>query len=211
MKPNLKKFRLLSAIPFNYFADEFLLKILLDVWRLLLAMNTYKAILSFLGCFVFLGSVCNAQIKAFLPPPVLKWNTLEQALLDAPKSDKMIMLAFHGNECPFSKKMMDDVYSKPDIQHLINQYFIPVEIMLDENKTMMYNGYEIEAQKLAKIFKVEGTPTLAFLNDEGDLIAIQPGYLSPKLFAKLMEYVGEGFYATMSFSEFSEKKMKERK
>lgn len=173
-------------------------------------MNNYKAFFSFLGCFVFFGSVCNAQIKAFSTPPTLQWNSFEQALLDAPKLDKMIMVAFHGTTCPFSKKMKDEVYSKPDIQHLINTYFIPVEIMLDENKTMLYNGYEIKAQHLANIFKVEGTPTLAFLNEEGDLIAIQPGYLTPKLFAKLMEYVGKGFYATMSFSEFSVKKQKEK-
>jgi len=61
----------------------------------------------------------------------------------------------------------------------------------------------MNSSALAAILEVSGTPTLSFLNDDGDLIAFQPGYLNAGLFSKLIEYVGTGKYATVSFAEFS--------
>jgi thioredoxin-related protein len=144
-----------------------------------------------------------AQIKAFSEKSSFEWLPIDQAIAKAQSEKKMVMLAFHAENCPYCRKMELEVYSKPEIQQLISLYFVPAKLDMEHPLTFMYKGVVMTTDRLASIFKVEGTPTLTFLNDEGDLVAYQPGFIQPELFKKLMEYVGTGVYATMSFSDFT--------
>lgn len=150
--------------------------------------------------------VSVAQIKAFVDQSVFEWIPFDQAITKAQSQKKMVMLAFHAENCPFCRKMDLEVYSKPEIQQLISDYFIPAKLDLEHNETFLYKGVAMTTERLAAIFKVQGTPTLTFLNEEGDMVAFQPGFIRPELFKKLMVYVGTGKYATMSFSEFTGEK-----
>ncbi len=150
--------------------------------------------------------VSVAQIKAFAEQSGFEWIPLDQAIAKAQSQKKMVMLAFHAEHCPYCRKMELEVYSKPEIQQLITDYFVPAKLDMEQNETFFYKGVAMTTERLAAIFKVEGTPTLTFLNDEGDMVAYQPGFIRPELFKKLMEYVGTGMYATMSFSEFTGEK-----
>lgn len=149
----------------------------------------------------------HAQIRAFdSVSSEIKWEKLDDALAMAKSQKKLVLVAFHAQSCIYCKKMKDHIYSDIQLKQLIRTYFIPVEIDLENPVDFIYKGEVMNSSALATIFEVKGTPTLSFLNDEGDLIAFQPGYLHAAMFAKLITYVGTGKYATVSFVEFSKEK-----
>lgn len=154
---------------------------------------------------VWLGMIQpgSAQIVAFnSKPSEINWVPIQEALGKARAQKKFVLIAFHIQGCPYCKKMKETVYRDAEMQKRIEKYFIPVEIDLEHSEEFLYKGRMMSTQSLAEIFKVEGTPTLTFLNEDGDLIAFQPGYLNSNQFEKLVEYVGTGIYATLSFDEF---------
>lgn len=163
-------------------------------------LNT--SLLSFSLCLL-ITQISYSQIIAFSSKAEeIEWVSLDQALAKAAIEKKNILLAFHSEGCPYCKKMKEQVYRDAEIIKKILKYFIPVELDLSKRTDFLYKGHVMSSTALAEIFNVKGTPTITFLNNEGDLIAFQPGYLNPKLFSKLIEYVGTGVYATMSFKEF---------
>ena len=168
-------------------------------------MNLTSVNCVFLAVFlIVLSQSANAQIRAFnTVSNELKWEKLDDALAKAKLQNKLVLVAFHAQGCPYCRKMKDQIYSDSEMKRLILKYFIPVEIDLENPVDFIYKGEVMNSSALATILEVSGTPTLSFLNDEGDLIAFQPGYLNAGLFAKLIKYVGTGKYATVSFAEFS--------
>jgi len=168
-------------------------------------MNLTKINCVFLVLFlIVLSQKGVAQIRAFNSVSnELKWEKLDDAIAKAKVQKKRVLVAFHAKSCPYCRKMKDHVYSDFEMKQLIHKYFIPVEIDLENPVDFIYKGEVMNSSALAAILEVSGTPTLSFLNDEGDLIAFQPGYLNTVLFSKLIKYVGTGKYATVSFAEFS--------
>jgi len=153
---------------------------------------------------VVLSQSADAQIRAFSSVSnEIKWEKLDSALAKAKVQNKLVLVAFHAKGCPYCRKMKEQIYSDTEMKRLIQKYFIPVEIDLENPVDFIYKGEVMNSSALATILDVSGTPTLSFLNDEGDLIAFQPGYLNVALFSKLIQYVGTGKYATVSFAEFS--------
>jgi thioredoxin-related protein len=166
-------------------------------------LNRVNSVFLVVLTLVLSNSVC-AQIRAFNSiSNEIEWEKLDSALAKAKIQNKLILLAFHAQGCPYCKKMKDLIYSDPEMKRLIQQYFIPVELDLENPTDFIYKGVVMNSAALANILEVTGTPTLTFLNDEGDLVAFQPGYLNPRLFAKLIKYVGTGKYTMVSFAEFS--------
>ncbi|TNE69276.1 DUF255 domain-containing protein [bacterium] len=160
-----------------------------------------KIILISLFCLLGLIVDGNAQIKAFSEPS-FKWLPLDQAVGQARVQQKMVLVLFKTKDCPFCKKMELEVFSKPEFQKEINKYFIPAVVDLESNDQYLYKGDVISVKGLATTFRVSGTPTLVFLNTDGDLVAFQPGYIKPDTFHELIDYIGTGMYATVSFQEF---------
>lgn len=166
----------------------------------------YKIVWQLACLLIIFGSIVDiakAQSNIFKKKSIIEWESLDEAILKAYKSNKMVLLAFHGTDCPYSKTMKSKVYSSPKVKHHLEKHFIASEIILDSNEKVNYKGVDILPEALANIFNVKGTPTLTFLNSEGDLIAYQPGLLEVDQLIQLLDYVGSGAYATISFQDFS--------
>jgi len=58
---------------------------------------------------------------------------------------------------------------------------------------------------LAKLYQVSGYPTTWFLESNHSHIAPLPGYVTAEQFIPILNYIGEGWYETISFKEYMEK------
>ncbi len=52
------------------------------------------------------------------------------------------------------------------------------------------------------MMRIDATPTMIFMNKEGELLGRYRGFLDKKELQQLLIYVGEGYIDNMDFDEF---------
>jgi thioredoxin-related protein len=100
----------------------------------------------------------------------------------ARNESRMIFIDCYTDWCGWCKTMDKETMTSPDIVKILNEYFIPV-------KMDMENG---EGIKLAMKYHVTGFPSFLFFDPEGNYIYQIAGYQKPDEFKKLLKNVLSG-------------------
>ncbi len=115
--------------------------------------------------------VCLAVPMQSFAAGSIQWGrSINSAMADAKKSNRLVMLEFYTDWCGYCKKLEATSYQDPKVVGLTNQ-LIPVKL-----------NAEKEGLQQARQYKVSGFPTIVFVNSEGleeDRIG---GYLPPDPF-----------------------------
>ncbi len=127
---------------------------------------------------------------------------LEKALEKATESEKKILVDVYAAWCPYCQRMHSDVYTSEEVQNAISEHFILVQINVESDNTVKYHGNEMTEAEFARALENRNVPTTYFLNDEGAIIGVQPGYLDADVFSNLLQFVGSDAYLSQSFDEF---------
>lgn len=164
-----------------------------------------KIVLS--ACFI-LSTGSMSALPSLAAPQTKKqssiqWQSYEQALLQAKQLKRPVYLQFHANWCGYCKKLTQESYSQKVIQNLLNQQFVPVQIVEDSKATYTVQGKTYTAQDLILEYKVSGFPTLAFLEPDGKLIGLVPGYVKPNEFQLLLAFISSKAYLKTDFDTYS--------
>ncbi|HER25255.1 MAG TPA: DUF255 domain-containing protein, partial [Candidatus Atribacteria bacterium] len=138
-------------------------------------------------------------------PSVLNWLSYNEGLALAEKENKYILIDFYTDWCGYCKKMDKETYSKEEVKKFLNNNFVVVKVNAESDNKVIENGKEITERDLAKLYQVTGYPTTWFLESNHERIAPLPGYVTTEQFVPVLSYIGEGWYKSMSFKEYSEK------
>ncbi len=112
----------------------------------------------------------------------IPWRTdLKNALEEAQKEGKMVLLHFGADWCTWCKKMDTDTFASSDVAGACAKSFVSVDIDVDKNKD------------LVKKYQIERVPTAAVLLPEGDLIEVLDGYVAAGEFKEWLGHVSEDF------------------
>jgi len=130
--------------------------------------------------------------------------SLEQALKLAPDTGKKILVDVYATWCPYCKRMHSEVYPNNDVAEAISEHFLLVKIDVEGSKEVNYFGEIMTEADFARALDNKNVPTTYFLNQEGAILGVQPGYLEPKVFSSLLQFVGSDAYLNQSFSEYSQ-------
>ena len=99
-------------------------------------------------------------------------KSLPAAQAEARQSHKLVMLEFTTVSCGYCKKMDAETYSDPKVIRLVDSV-VPVKI-----------DAEHEGQRLAMKYRIEGFPTILFLNENGGVEGLIGGFLPAFGFAR---------------------------
>lgn len=127
----------------------------------------------------------------------ISWVSLSEAQKLASENGKKVMIFAEAEWCGYCKKMNKQVFPQQSVQDSLHKYFYPVRIDIESNKKVTFNDKQLTEKQLSRKFRVSSTPTLVFLNSEGDIIGTQPGYLPSKVFDKLLSFVGMDLTGTV--------------
>jgi thioredoxin-related protein len=102
----------------------------------------------------------------------LEWKEI---LEKARRENKLVFIDCYTSWCKPCKQMDKFVYTDNSLGKFINDRFIAVKVQMDTNA---FNDMKMRknAREVYTKFKVDGYPTLLFLNANGDLIHNQMGY-----------------------------------
>ena len=147
----------------------------------------------------------NAEAVEEIKPLTLNWLFYTEGLALAEKENKYVLIYFYTDECSWCKKMIDQTYSDEEVKKILSDKFVAVKINARSENKVIENGEEISEKKLATLYQVSGYPTTWFLESNHSQVAPLPGYVDTEQFIPVLNYIGEGWYKTISFKEYMEK------
>lgn len=105
----------------------------------------------------------------------INWeNSLRRGMITARDENKPVMVDFYTEWCGWCKKLDQDTYSNPKVQELAGK-FVCVKVDGDKDRASVSK------------YKINGYPTIVFLDSTGEEIDRNVGYAGPDELAKMME------------------------
>ncbi len=125
-----------------------------------------------LRTFTKLAVVVSAVVAASLASAELKWHTkYEDALAEAKKTKKVILADFTGSDwCGWCIKLKKEVFNTPEFEKWAKANVVLLELDFPQKKKQPA-AIEKQNEKLAEKYKIEGFPTILFMDATGKEVA----------------------------------------
>ena len=154
----------------------------------------------FIGLFLFLLGIYPAVAQQDI-----QWTSLSKAQELAKENGKKVMIFAEAEWCGYCQKMYKEVFPQQTVQDSLHKYFYPVKVDIESNREIVLNGNSITERELARKFRISSTPTFIFLDQDGQTIGRQPGFLPTEIFDKLVAFVGSDLTGKQSFKRYLKK------
>lgn len=128
--------------------------------------------------------------------------TLEEAISTAPSLGKKILIDVYVEWCPYCQRMHANTYSSDEVLNTISEHFLWVRINAESDEIVNYHGTELTMSDFARALENRSYPTTYFMNEDGNIIAVQPGYMEAEVFTDLLRFVGTDAFLRMDFESF---------
>jgi len=124
---------------------------------------------------------------------------------DALDSNQTVLLYLHLDSCPYCSAMLDQNFNSGDNLAFIKQHFsvIAVNIKSDREITLSEDETLLE-KELSKQLKVQYTPTIIFIGEDGKPSFRTNGYRTPEAFRHVLDYVASQAYKKFTLSDYIE-------
>ncbi len=136
------------------------------------------------------------------------WISFGEGMALAAKEQKQVVIDFYTSWCRWCKVMDRETFSDPAVKKYLAENFVTIRIDA-ENKTerLSYKDEEHTPFTLGRKFGVKAFPSLAYLDREGEIITVVPGFVPAKTFLPLLQYMHKECYKQrMTFDEFMKRK-----
>lgn len=166
---------------------------------------------------LLLASHAVAQTPPAVPRPIDIPPWFAQSFLDlqdevatAARENKRVMLYFGQDGCPYCRRLMEVNFSQRAIVDKVRGSFraIALDIWGDLDVTWT-DGRRTTEKQLARQLKVQFTPTLLFLDEQGRVTTRINGYWPPHRFEPAIDYVATRPSSQLTLAEYLERHTKE--
>jgi len=156
-----------------------------------------RSILIAAVCFVLaVGLYACAEKKKEAPAGAgINWMEYDAGMAKAKTDGKPIMVDFYTTWCKYCKLLDDTTYKDPEIISILNDGFVCIKVDAESQDKVTEKGNQMTKAELAGSFKVQGYPTIWFLNDKGEPIGPVPGYSGPEEFKPILTFITSGAQA----------------
>ncbi len=154
-----------------------------------------------LTAVIFIG--CGKDMKT--PEDVtgtVAWLDSRSALPVFPFGNNHIYLFVTSHECPISKEMREDIYSRPEIIDYMNKNFTCISIFLDSIQSVKFLGEERSRMELMRMLQVEGYPTHFICSPQGMVVGSREGFIELRDLKQLLKYYAEGYSEKCDYEDY---------
>ena len=143
--------------------------------------------------------------EAFFDPFL---GDLKSELADAKAAGKLgVVVMYHFEECPYCRRMKQEVLGRPEVQQQFHKDFTVVAIDVHGAQAVTgIDGRTLPEKQYARAVGVRATPSFDFYAPDGRRMYRQVGGIfDGHEFALLERYVASGAYRSQSFAAFKQK------
>ena len=130
---------------------------------------------------------------------------IDQLSLQAKKENKHLLLFFHKNGCGFCEKMLYATLNDNAIEDTIDEYFIFVDIGIDDEGSILHHDFSGSKYGYAKSLEIGFYPTVGFVDGNNSIVYGAIGYRDIEIFSLLLQYIYSGEYIVMEWEDFTSK------
>lgn len=138
-------------------------------------------------------------------PPWFKVTFLEfpDDVKEATAQGKRLMIYFGQDGCPYCKELMQVNFSQKDIVEKTRRHFDAIALNIWGDRPVVWMDGKTRSEKdLAAFLRVQYTPTLLFLDEQGQVVARVNGYYPPHRLRAALDYVSQKMERKMAFGEY---------
>lgn len=155
----------------------------------------------------YLGSI-NSEIPSWFKESFLDFA---EDVEEAAEANKRVMIYFHQPGCPYCAKLVDENFTDPQIKKYTQDNFDGISINMWGDREIVSIGDKTFTEKeFALALKVQYTPTILFLNEQGQTVLRLNGYYPPEKFRNSLTYIAEHKEKEQTFSEYNEAQLKHK-
>ena len=128
---------------------------------------------------------------------------LREDVQEAAAQNKRVILYFYQDGCPYCAKLLQDNFGNPEIAAKTRRNLEVIAVNLWGDKDVVdLDGKTTTEKQFAEALKVQYTPTLLFLNEQGRVVVRLNGYYEPDKFDVVLNYVVEKQETRMKLSAY---------
>ncbi|HVO83402.1 MAG TPA: thioredoxin family protein [Syntrophobacteria bacterium] len=137
----------------------------------------------------------------------VQWFDFDDGLARARSAKKPIMINFYTDWCVYCKKFDRETLQDPEVTRTLESGFVAIRLNAENDKTRLsYRGKSFSYEEFSRYFGVTAFPSIAFLNDKGELITMIPGFVPAPQFSVFLNYIRrECYLRNVSFHDFAAK------
>ncbi len=129
---------------------------------------------------------------------------------EAARAGKRVMVYFGQDGCPYCKALMKANFGPGPISDKTRKHFVAIAINIwGDSDVTWIDGTKTTEKELARMLKVQFTPTLLFFETDGKLVQRLNGYLPPERFTHVLDYVIQRRDREMSLAEYMSAQIRE--
>ncbi|MBF0265868.1 MAG: thioredoxin fold domain-containing protein [Gammaproteobacteria bacterium] len=115
---------------------------------------------------------------------------IAEDIQEARENDKLLMIYFYQDGCPYCKKLIQDNFGNTDIADLTREHFDVIAInMWGDREVIAVDGKTITEKTFSAAYKVQFTPSFLILDSKGKKLFRMNGYYHPGKFKAALSYV----------------------
>ncbi len=131
-----------------------------------------------------------------------EWLAFDQAMEKAAADQKYVVVDFYTDWCKWCKVMDDKTYADSSVAAALKENFVIAKINGESSEKITYLGKVMAQSEFTMGMKVSGFPSTLFMDSEGKVIGILPGYIEAPVYLKILSYVSTQAYKTKKLDDY---------
>lgn len=167
-----------------------------------------KKIIPILIVFILSTACSSAQESG----KNVKWYTLQEAVKLSEENPRKLFIDIYTDWCGWCKKMDKETFEHKDIAKILNNEYYAVKFDAESKGSIEFGGKTFinesdrsrNPHQLA-IALLQGKmsyPSVAYMNEDLELLTSVPGYLTPEQIEPILLYFAKNHYKTKKWEEF---------
>lgn len=131
-----------------------------------------------------------AELPAWFSQSFLDFR---EDVAEAAQTNRQVMIYFGQDGCPYCKELLTTNFSRPEIVKKTRANFQAIALDIWGDRPVTWVDGTVQSEKvLARRLKVQFTPTILFLDRQGNVSQRLNGYYPPPRFSAALDYVIKG-------------------
>ena len=137
----------------------------------------------------------------------VRWLGFNDGLAKARSENKPIFVEFYTDWCPYCRKFQKETVNDRKVSRMLAENFVYVRFNAEDSKNLVkFDGKSYSHVELTQAFGITSYPSLVFFDSKSQPITMLTGFVPPKQFATVLDYIQQKCYETqVSFNEFTKR------
>ena len=122
----------------------------------------------------------------------VKWSPFTEGVKNATVKGKYVFVDLYTDWCGYCKQLDAVTFKATPVIAELEKHFVSIKLNAESDMPLVWKGQKTTARNLSMQWRVEGFPTMIFLNPKGEIIGSFSSYAEPDLMVKLLTYISSG-------------------